>query len=98
MDVESAVGAVTARLSETKRAALTSDAREQLRTRLQSGRDRAMEERDEQSFDVAVESLSEQLSESVALVAMEGGEAEAYVTGDSIDMAWRDICPLWPFC
>lgn len=98
MDVEAAVELVAARLGTSKGAALTEDAREELRARLEIGRERALAERDEEAFDAAVEELTQQLTEVVGLVSMVGGEVEAYVTGNSIDMAWRDICPLWPFC
>lgn len=98
MDVNTAVDLVAQHLAQVRGAALSKGSRQELREVLQAGRERALREGDEAAFDAAVVTLSEKVSETVLLTAMESGESRALITTASLDMALRDLCPLWPFC
>lgn len=98
MDVDSAVDIVALHLAQMRGAALSKHASQELRERIRLGRELALHERDEAAFDAAVVALSQQVGQTVLLAAMEGGENQAVITSHSLDMALRDLCPLWPFC
>lgn len=98
MDVDTAVDLVAQHVAQTRGAALSKHARQHLRESIQLGRERALHERDEAAFDAAVVVLTQHVSQTVMLAAVEGGESQAVITTQSLDMALRDLCPLWPFC
>lgn len=79
---------------------LPETALKELQNILIRGRETALNEKNEEAFDTAVQELSRNLLAQVKTQrAMTAGGGEVVVASEaSLRNALRKICPMWPFC
>jgi hypothetical protein len=101
MQVNEAVNLISRQLAEKRGVVFPDTVSQELQALLVRGRERALTEQDEESFDHAVAELSGKLVDELHVAAQvsEGGQqSQARATSDSFKDFLRRICPLWPFC
>lgn len=102
MEVDEALDFIDSRFAEQHQTLLPSGVMQGVRNLLMTGREVALREADEETFDNKVRELADELIERVE-GSTEGRVVNArhhefLLTGSALDALKGIICPMWPFC